>query len=585
MRPVIDPRAGDIEDDASSTKSRSLLSLAGSFLGEINIPKLILAWTLLVVLPALTLGLAPMVAAAWLQTVWGKILAPFARLWTAAALAGVLALGWFAGGALFRLAESNFWSLNSLTVAPGYATCREAFRHLAERLLPARASQAQVDRVRALAAALAGVLVCCVGLAVVAIAWPHSRWVAAWQDVSDLPRLARTAFANCVVLIGGYLAAAALVWGIDDASMAQPHDAERFPARAPGERVWRIAHLSDVHVVGERYGFRIESGRSGPRGNERWLEAVATLDAICEDEPLDAILLTGDATDAGRSTEWAEFFDALVLYPRVADRLLLLPGNHDLNIVDRANPARLDLPTSPNPLLRQLRTLSAMEALQGHRVRVVDGERGCIGCTLSEAIAPHRAAIAEFANARPRRLSRELKELWAAVFPMVQPPRGEEGLGILLLNSNADTHFSFTNALGIVTMEQLRRVELAVAEYPGASWLIALHHHLVEYPGRTEEFSERIGTALINGNWLLRRLQPLAGRAIFLHGHRHIDWIGECAGLPIVSAPSPVMKCGGEIPYFYIHTMAAGAGGLTLLAPERVALHGEPVPRVPLLQG
>ena len=27
-----------------------------------------------------------------------------------------------------------------------------------------------------------------------------------------------------------------------------------------------------------------------------------------------------------------------------------------------------------------------------------------------------------------------------------------------------------------------------------------------------------------------------------MHGHRHTDWIGECAGLRIVSAPSPVME-------------------------------------------
>ena len=30
MTPIVDPRDGDVEDDASSTKSRSLLSLAGA---------------------------------------------------------------------------------------------------------------------------------------------------------------------------------------------------------------------------------------------------------------------------------------------------------------------------------------------------------------------------------------------------------------------------------------------------------------------------------------------------------------------------------------------------------------------------
>ena len=68
------------------------------------------------------------------------------------------------------------------------------------------------------------------------------------------------ALANCVVLVAAYLAAAALVWTIADAMMAQPRDLDEFYVH-PGEgRTWRIAHLSDIHVVGERYGFRIESG-------------------------------------------------------------------------------------------------------------------------------------------------------------------------------------------------------------------------------------------------------------------------------------------------------------------------------------
>ena len=56
MRLAIDPRRGDIEDDASSSKRRSLLSLAGSLLAEISLPKLAVAFTLLVVVPGLALG-------------------------------------------------------------------------------------------------------------------------------------------------------------------------------------------------------------------------------------------------------------------------------------------------------------------------------------------------------------------------------------------------------------------------------------------------------------------------------------------------------------------------------------------------
>jgi hypothetical protein len=257
--------------------------------------------------------------------------------------------------------------------------------------------------------------------------------------------------------------------------------------------------------------------------------------------------------------------------------VLVLPGNHDLNIVDRANPARLDLPTSAGRRLRQLRALSAMCALQGQRVRVVDRASARLGGTLAQALEPNRAEIARFADAGRPRLSKMLTELWNSAFPMVLPPDRDDGLGIILLNSNASTHFSFTNALGMISIEQVKGIEIATAAHPQAHWIIALHHHLVEYPRAAKVLSERIGTALINGNWFVRRLQALGLRAVVMHGHRHIDWAGECAGLMIVSAPSPVMEATDDrTTYFYIHSLAAGADGrLRLLSPQRIPVRGQ----------
>ncbi len=315
-------------------------------------------------------------------------LVPARRDWPALLLAVVVALGWFGGRPLFRLAESSFWSLNSLAVEPGYAACREALRHLAERLLRSRTTDAQLATLRAATAAAAGVMICAVALLTLMLAWPHSRWVGDISNIASLHLLAPVALANSIVLIAAYLAAAALVWAVADATMAQPRDLHRFHAHPEGGRSWRIAHLSDIHVVGERYGFRIESGRSGPRGNERLRQALAQLDALHAQDPLDAILITGDMTDAGRSAEWAELLDVLAAHPRLAERVLVLPGNHDLNIVDRANPARLDLPTSPNKRLRQMRALSTMGALQGRRVHVVDRARGCLGESSRRGVGP-----------------------------------------------------------------------------------------------------------------------------------------------------------------------------------------------------
>jgi hypothetical protein len=53
---------------------------------------------------------------------------------------------------------------------------------------------------------------------------------------------------------------------------------------------------------------------------------------------------------------------------------------------------------------------------------------------------------------------------------------------------------------------QLPREQLRVG-------IIALHHHVIEYPRVAKVLSERIGTALVNGNWFARRLQALSARA------------------------------------------------------------------------
>jgi hypothetical protein len=571
---LFDPRQGDVEDDSSSPERRSLLAIAGSLFAEISLPKLAAAWAVLILLPAVLLGSATFVATAWIAKV-SLITAELTGFGAVLLLLLIVALGWIGWRPLFRMIDVNFWSLNALAVQPGYAFCREALRYLTEHLFGRDSRIVPRARLHEVSSAGAAIILCAFGAAIAALAWPASRWVGAVADLVSLRSLLLPILANAVVVVSVYLAIASLVWGLADATMDPPVDLRTFDT-ATGGPTWRIAHLSDIHFVGEQYGFRIECGRNGPRGNARFKDVIARIEAIHGTRPIDIVLVSGDMTDAGRATEWAEFLDAMAQHPVLADRTVILPGNHDLNIVDRLNPARLSLPFSPGKRLRQMRALSAIAALQGLRVRVVDPHSGKFERTLAEAVAPHRQRITAFMDSGGLRLSVGLGQVWDDQFPMILPPDSEDGLGMAILNSNTEAHFSFTNALGMISTGQMRRLTTALRQFPRARWIVALHHHLMEYPRSMAALSERVGTSLINGSWFIRGLKSFASRTVVMHGHRHIDWIGACGKLKIISAPSPVMAAKNDMPtYFLIHTLAPGPDGqLRLLAPERIEIAG-----------
>ena len=235
------------------------------------------------------------------------------------------------------------------------------------------------------------------------------------------------ALANSVAAIAAYLAVAALAWGFADAAMAQPRNLAKF-ATAPKQGRTGASPICPTFTSSASATAGASRAAARARG-QRTLEAIA--EAARGDrrqEPLDTILITGDMTDAGISTEWAQVLDAIAAHPGFQGRVLILPGNHDLNIVDRANPARMDLPTSPNRPLRQIRCLSAMNAVQGRHVRVIDLSKECIGGTLEQALQPHEAALERFADIARPILSKEIPEIWAASFPWSCLPPRKTGL-------------------------------------------------------------------------------------------------------------------------------------------------------------
>ncbi len=523
-----DPRDGDLEDDASSTARHTLLRHASYILLEISLPKLALAALLLLVVPAVLIGAAPKAAVWFADQLWIRVSEAGRWLTVLVLLLAAAAVLWRWGGRLLRATERNFWALNAALVQPLYMAAREVAGLVLERVAPDR-------------------------------------------NFSAARRAAGLAAGGAVAV---YLMLGAPAWALAEARAGTPQPID--DAITTGAATWRVAHLSDIHLVGEAYGFRLECGRDGPRGNQRFEAALAALAAEHARAPLDWILVTGDLTDAGRNAEYIAFDQALAAHPGLRARLLAIPGNHDVNIVDRANPARLELPIAPGGSLRRLRFLAAMARLQGARVHVMDRTARRLGPTLEAWLAADGRgdSLARFMDAGGMRAGLAARDTWNQAFPMVAPPATPDGLGVILLDSNAETHFSFTNALGLVGMEQMHAAEAAMAQFPAARWLVALHHHLMEYPRPGAKLADRIGTALVNGHWVLGRLRRVAGRVLVLHGHRHVDWMGRSGALRIVSAPSVVMgPPEAAEARLWIHRLApAPGGGLALRAPQPLAV-------------
>jgi hypothetical protein len=115
---LVDPRQGDNEDDIASPGNRSLLAITATMLVEISLPKLLFAWTTSLLLPAVLLGLAPLAATAWLNTVSAHIVA-VTEIGAALVLAAAAALGWLAWRPLFRIAQDNFRFSGSRRIISG----------------------------------------------------------------------------------------------------------------------------------------------------------------------------------------------------------------------------------------------------------------------------------------------------------------------------------------------------------------------------------------------------------------------------------------------------------------------------------
>ena len=538
-----DLRRGDAEDNRSNPQWRGWRTLALTTALEFNYLGAAITFVWLIVLPAIVVGLIVpgviVLARSKMEAAGLITIRPTTALITLALLVGVVL---WAARSLLAVSLDNFWHLQQTLVFPLFVAVREVIG-IGLEAVPSRALDAYaLHRLRRLSTVLATILLAGSGIAL-AFAVPFST-VAGMENLRHMSVVAvtRAALGNALVVLGVSTAIESVSWFALEISFAPPvlDWAPRQPVRAA--QALRIAHLSDLHLVGERYGYRMAPGTSGPCGNDRATRAFCELNKIDARQALDRIIVTGDVTDAGTRAEWLEFLALLHAWPDLRRRLLFVPGNHDINIVDRTNPGRLDLPWSVAGALRKLRVVLALDAVQGESVHIVDRASGTLGCTLRAYLRSGNRStmLRELADRGTWRGRWETAKVWDAIFPLVVPP-SKDGCGVILLDSNARRYFSLTNAIGFINREQLRALTSILRSDPAAAWIVAVHHHLVEYPIRGLGVQERAGVVLVNASDVLRVIARSGRPVAILHGHRHRGWVGTSGRSVLCSAPSVVL--------------------------------------------
>ena len=578
---IWDLRRGDADDNRTSPGGRGWGKLAITTLLDFNYLSVSIVFILLIVVPALVVGLVPpIVVALGQQTLQSAALVATHPLTSIAWLAVLLALVIWLGKPLGWRAADNLWHLHYTLVFPLFIALSGLISAGLE-LLPMKAVTAEeLFRRRRIGTVLTTLLLA--GSAAAVAMGLTLSGVSSYISTRgmDVRALAIVGVRNAVFILAVSTAAASVFWFWHEINNDQPiRDWTPGPAASTAAPALRVAHLSDLHLVGERYGYRMESGTSGPRGNNRIRRALKKLEAIHAVTPFDRVLMTGDITDAGTRAEWMEFFDLLRRSPALRGRVLFVPGNHDVNVVDRTNPGRFDIPWGSGYALRKLRVVLALDAIQGRSVHVMDRKSGAVGPTLHDYLrqSDRLARLRALAEHGSRQGRREIATVWDEVFPLIAVPPDDKSYGVILLETNARRYFSATSAVGVVGRSQLAGLKQILGKAPGRGWLILLHHHIVEYPVRSIGMRERIGVSLINGPDVLKVIASCQSPVLILHGHRHRDWIGARGNVSICSAPSAMFGSktvkddrGGS---FHVYDLAVNADtGLKLLRTERVTV-------------
>lgn len=359
-----------------------------------------------------------------------------------------------------------------------------------------------------------------------------------FQDASLLKiAVAGLAFAYSLFFIALPFAALAVpLWRkMTVRPQVQLYGHENFPGPQCQDRL-RVAQISDLHV---NTGLDRQQTTSGA------LNAAANMN-------VDIIALTGDITDNGGQKEWEQFL-AISSVAKMDGRLVLVPGNHDLNTWESSR-ARFLFTVEPNHTTasnnKAYLYLQAAVSVMGDRSHVVCPTTKGIR-TLSEVYRDASTRLDDWVHDRKNGLAP--RTFLESLFPMVVESV-VNGVEIEVVsvawNTVKANRWAPLNSIGALDTDQITRGAQLLAD-PRFKQRPRLHmmHHQLAVPNAAINsrhpkldfldnlYAVGMGLEAPHGFLALVKSQH---QSCVLHGHHHKYFVGteDTSGIWIVSAPS-----------------------------------------------
>ncbi|WP_283196638.1 metallophosphoesterase [Rhizobium sp. BT04] len=331
----------------------------------------------------------------------------------------------------------------------------------------------------------------------------------------------------------------------------------------------RIAHLSDCHLPETT---TIEGDLPSASVSK------ATASALSWALPRSHfVFLTGDVTDTGSPGEWAIFKQLCKQIKLDREKLLVIPGNHDISLETGFSPPQRNITEG-----FEKRCLNFIANVivdcpkrwefvhENQSFKIIDYFQAAFTSYIDEylkyppevSVLPAKPSSIYYLKAPeilrqradqferqglcwPTRSRPLMSNLMEIIFPIVFFHNDE--FVIIGLNSNIEGSMGVADgAFGRIGQDQLRRLELLLNVAKGRRVMILVHHHI----GMPERIKNKFGRKSYQLKFLqladARKLLKLIDGhdVVVFHGHKHVAYSARSKKAVIISAGS---ICYGDI--------------------------------------